>query len=219
MTHAVKASIDISKYLTAVLVTGSGGSGFLGGGNSGNLNGLLNTGTSVQYGTGSGGNAFLGTGGNGGSIMQVYLTGITTRSLGSNLTLSTGDGGFGLQGGNGGAIIGRGDETSPDAKFNKYTLSTGSGGDGITAGGDGGAMTSFLGQYGDAGFESNLFESLESAHYVTGDGGSAVAGTGGKGGAITSLSPAVGYNASGGEIILATGDGGDGLTRGPVAPF
>ena len=207
-------SITEIGFREAVFQAGSGGSGSLGGGNGGGLAGISTQGLTRGFTAGSGGDSLLGNGGNGGNYAGNFFDGINTRSDPSSLQVQTGDGGFGLRGGNGGRVLGGGDPNLPDTVVHELAVIGGSGGDGITAGGAGGGISKFQPQMGrGSGVEVIFAASL--LDFQGGLGGDAVAGVGGAGGAITSSSPTPGYNSFiTGSLILQGGVGGDGLTGG-----
>ena len=192
---------------------GSGGSGFLGGGNGGGLAGISTQGLTRFFTAGSGGDSLLGNGGNGGNYSGNFFDGINTKSDVSSLDVQTGDGGFGLRGGNGGQVLGAGDPKLPDTVVHELTVIGGSGGDGITAGGAGGGISNFQPQMGRG--DVPIILAASELDFQGGLGGDAVAGVGGAGGAITSSSPTPGYNSFiTGLLMLQGGVGGDGLTGG-----
>ena len=207
-------SITEIGFREAVFQAGSGGSGFLGGGNGGGLAGISTQGLTRFFTTGSGGDSLLGNGGNGGNYAGNFFDGINTRSDLSSLQVQTGDGGFGLSGGNGGRVLGGGDPNLPDTVVHELAVIGGSGGDGITAGGAGGGISNFQPQMG-RGSDVEVILAASLLDFQGGLGGDAVAGVGGAGGAITSSSPTPGYNSFiTGSLILQGGAGGDGLTGG-----
>lgn len=186
-----------------------GGDGFVNGGAGGGIRGVIVSfaeGTTALSGTtvllgGRGGDALLGVGGAGGSL-QNYSTA-------RGVFHTAGDGGNGMTGGAGGQV-------APGTLLGNFTnegssvsVQAGDGGRGVTRGGAGGQITGFVPRFlpltaGEGGL---LF-------YVSGDGGDAVAGVAGAGGAISNSSPFEADNNLVGPIVIQTGAGGDGLTGG-----
>ncbi|MDB6150785.1 MAG: Na-Ca exchanger/integrin-beta4 [Chthoniobacter sp.] len=202
---------DNDSYRGLIIFTaGQGGNGFSTGGNGGNV-----TGVSMRYaadhdGTfhtramlvgGDGGFGVSGSGGAGGSL--------TNNSIQSGQFFNAGNGGRGATGGNGGSIIGNGQQNFFDSEYAFITLETGVGGQGVKRGGDGGNVTNFaprfIGFFGSTGGE-----------YIinAGDGGTAVAGPGGRGGSVINSGPLNGINKLAGEIAVRAGDGGLGVIGG-----
>lgn len=201
-------SIVVNNFSSATFQAGQGGSGFLAGGSAGSLQGIATQGVSRTFNTFAGGNGLLGNGGNGGNISGLFYQGVNTLANPANLTLITGDGGFGLRGGTGGSVSGKGLADSPDVITSILNILAGDGGFGMLRGGNGGAISGFLPQMGvDPLWSASL-------SYETGSGGDAAAGVGGIGGTMSNSSPTSGYNLLSGGLELTTGDGGDGLTGG-----
>ena len=115
---------------------------------AGGLAGISTQGLTRFFTTSSGGDSLLGNGGNGGNYAGNFFDGINTGSDLSSLQVQTGDGGFGLSGGNGGRVLGGGDPNLPDTVVHELAVIGGSGGDGITAGGAGGGISKFQPQMG-----------------------------------------------------------------------
>ncbi len=209
---AIKLTVPAGKYVQPGEVkfnSGTGGSGYINGGNGGGIAGLFvrfAEGTEVYYTdtslySGDGGIGLTGRGGNGGSLSGF--------SVEAGYQYISGSGGWGTIGGNGGAI-------SPNSTLGEYSVSTsalevvtGRGGSGITAGGAGGSISSFEGKF--LKLTSGVGGWLL---YSTGAGGDAVAGTAGAGGNVTNSSPLSSFNNLAGFVNIATGDGGNGLTGG-----
>jgi hypothetical protein len=196
------------------LVAGDGGNGLTSGGNGGSLSGLRlqfdPTATTLSGGftlvAAQGGTGFFGKGGNGGSLSTFQA------QRGSNFV--AGDGGSGYQGGNGGTING----TSGTAGYTTYEseiyLVAGNGGSGVVSGGTGGNITGFAPLFPPPNGGSDIGFNGGYLSYTAGAGGSAMAGAGGTGGSVISSSPISTTNYLGGEIVIQSGEGGNGLSGG-----
>jgi hypothetical protein len=201
------------------LVGGDGGNGFLDAGRGGSVKGV-----SVRYSddvtvltstvsmfAGYGGDSASETGGAGGELAGF--------SLASGSVLFGGAGGRGYIGGAGGSVRG---DAFPDFVAVNGSVSQGSsiqyptviirggeGGAGQKTGGAGGGVIKvkarFLPIIGGAGGVLD---------YQAGDGGAAVAGQGGAGGSVQSVSPTADGNNLAGSISLRAGAGGAGGTGG-----
>ena len=196
-------SLTISGYPVR-LQSGEGGSGYLGGGKGGSISGIAAQGSDLTVISGAGGAAMAGSGGAGGTIGQLFFQGqgVLTR----NVVLTTGSGGFGLVGGAGGSILGRGDASTADIKdVLNLVVTAGDGGLGVTRGGAGGTITSFA---------SDFAIGVSRLELLAGDGGAAIGGIGGAGGAILSSAPKLNTSLISDPIVVESGDGGNGLTGG-----
>jgi hypothetical protein len=201
-------SLTVASFSGFFLTAGDGGSGFLKGGAGGVITGLqiaydtdvpTNVYLEASLTSGSGGDSIKSSGGAGGTISNNNINGGSVEFL-------AGDGGSGHSGGNGGAVIGSGSATLPDAYTYSITVSSGVGGNGISAGGAGGNILNF---------STQLLVSIGGIFsYTAGAGGDASAGTGGSGGGILNSSPLADSNGFGGTMYLQAGDGGSGLTGG-----
>jgi len=233
---AATSSVVTTGYDSGTLTTGKGGSGFTAGGQGGSFSGVA----SVFYSnpdaymtthlvTGDGGSSMRGTGGNAGGFSQVSIRGLKTNinDFAPLMYLRAGDGGFGLKGGDGGSLTGRGNATQglEDAGgFKAYTLAGGSGGEGISSGGAGGTIRSFLNLF-KVETDYGQYENVATAFYYGGNGGDSASGAGGVGGSILNSSPSsresflTGVQSIGGvvtasELFLGSGHGGSGITGG-----
>jgi hypothetical protein len=198
---------------------GLGGNGFLDAGRGGSVKGV-----SVDYAddvtvltssvglfAGAGGDSASATGGAGGELAGF--------SVATGTVFSGGAGGRGYVGGAGGAVRG---DAFPDFVANNGNVSQsantlesvvvvfgGVGGAGQKTGGAGGSVIKMKSRFlplvgGVGGFLS----------YEAGDGGSAVAGQGGAGGSLDTVSPTSDGNNLAGSIYLKAGSGGAGGTGG-----
>jgi len=222
---AATSSVVTTGYDSGTLTTGKGGSGFTAGGHGGSFSGVASVFYSnpdnfmtTQLVTGDGGSAMRGNGGNGGGFSQMSVRGLKTavNDYAPLMYLAAGDGGFGLKGGDGGTLTGRGNATAglEDAGgFKEYTLVGGDGGWGMNNGGTGGSIRSFLNLFK---VETNfgLYENVSLANYAAGNGGDSVSGTGGAGGSIDNSSPSSRENFLTGQLNLLAGLGGSGITGG-----
>jgi hypothetical protein len=188
---------------------GNGGSGFSAGGAGGSVSGVAaryvpDTGllaSSVELYGGDGGKALLGKGGAGGNISGLSI-----------LTLEgafAGNGGFGINGGAGGSILGNNQSSLYDARDSTVQLVAGNGGDGVKSGGAGGNISSFF-----SGFLAVAGGVGGFLNYQAGDGGNALAGKGGLGGSILNSGPDRTFNNLAGNITVHAGNGGSGLIGG-----
>ncbi len=204
-------ALEVAGFNSTTFLSGSGGGGFLSGGRAGGLFGIFTEGVTRTLTTQNGGSGLLGSGGAGGSISGIFFEGVNTKTELSNLTLVTGDGGFGARGGNGGFVLGKGDVKIPDVKVNGLDIVTGSGGFGTLAGGSGGFIGNFKNQ---AGTVNGGWIGPASLSFATGFGGGSSAGAAGHGGDISNSGPTADYNVLIGQVALSTGSGGSGLTGG-----
>ena len=200
------------------VITGIGGSGLITGGAGGNITNfdaeflsvIGGVGGSLTYDTGPGGSAAGGTGGAGGSISGSSPNS-SVNSLAGDITLFTGAGGTGLNGGAGGAITNFVNQpTSPDTIPSRLNVIAGNGGIGLDGiGGAGGTITNF--QSDATGLESGGLDALSGiVRIIAGVGGDSYSATGGTGGSIvnsTALSTST-------PIVVAAGAGGEGLLVG-----
>jgi hypothetical protein len=201
------------------LAGGDGGNGFLDAGRGGSVKGVsvrysndvtVLTSTVAMF-AGDGGDSASATGGAGGELAGF--------SLASGSVLFGGAGGRGYIGGAGGSVRG---DAFPDFVAVNGSVSQGSsiqyptviirggeGGAGQKTGGAGGGVIKvkarFLPIIGGAGGVLD---------YQAGDGGAAVAGQGGAGGSVQSVSPTADGNNLAGSISLRAGAGGAGGTGG-----
>lgn len=194
---------------------GRGGDGFSIGGVGGTVSGVavrFNPDAAIVRGSvllqgGDGGTGNSGAGGAGGNVAA------SSTVFGDMIA---GNGGAGLTGGKGGAILGHGIKGYPDNLTLSVFLQAGDGGDGIRSGGAGGAISNYHSQ-----FNVNLIGgSGGSIEYRSGKGGSASAGPGGIGGDILNVTSFAGSTVVGGDNLLAgdifmqAGDGGSGTVGG-----
>jgi hypothetical protein len=120
-----------------------------------------------------------------------------------------GNGGFGIDGGAGGSILGNNNPSLYDARDSSVELEAGRGGDGVKSGGAGGNISSFVvGFLPLSGGVGGLLD------YRAGDGGNALAGKGGAGGSVLNSGPDRTFNNLAGNISVQAGDGGSGLIGG-----
>lgn len=195
-------SLSINGYADVQLQSGTGGSGYLGGGKGGSISGVAVLANELIAVSGAGGSAMAGTGGAGGTISQIFFQGQGTNSA---VALSTGSGAFGLTGGAGGSILGRGDSFTTDVQgIVGLTVLAGGGGAGIARGGAGGSITNFTSDI----FAAGLLD------LRAGNGGSAVSGFGGNGGTILSSAPVPRTSLISDDLVVQAGNGGNGLTGG-----
>jgi hypothetical protein len=212
-TLAIQLPMDPTFEGTVEINAGNGGNGFTHAGTGGNLVGISVTyepGTTlltalVDLTAGNGGESLTGVGGNGGSESQLFVY--------SGEIFTAGNGGIGVVGGAGGAILGNPQSNLITAEANSITayvaVLAGYGASGITGGGSGGSINYF----------TNDFDALAGGVggtliFVAGSAGDAVAGTGGTGGSLFSDSPSNLDNNLAGPIYLLAGQGGNGLSGG-----
>jgi hypothetical protein len=194
--------LTINGYTTVPLQAGVGGSGYLGGGKGGSLSGIAVQANNLTANSGAGGAAVAGNGGAGGTISQLFFQGQDPNPA---VALTTGAGGFGLVGGAGGNILGRGDAFTADVQGLVGVIAVaGNGGLGITRGGAGGAITNFTSDI----FAAGLLD------LRAGNGGAAVGGFGGAGGAILSSAPVPLTSLISAPMVVQSGNGGSGLSGG-----
>ncbi|HZJ15483.1 MAG TPA: hypothetical protein VFD27_10550 [Chthoniobacteraceae bacterium] len=188
---------------------GDGGNGFSDGGIGGNI-----TGTTVRFSpqrqgafsttvfAGDGGFGVGGKGGDGGNLRS--------NSFDQGFQLTAGMGGRGRVGGTGGEIIGNGFAGFYDSNARTQELIAGTGGNGVKAGGNGGDIRDFHGDHSGRVTGSPI----GTLAYTAGSGGDAGSGPGGHGGDILDSSPLADAAFLGGDIYLAAGFGGNGVTGG-----
>lgn len=208
-------SINSFGHVLQGLLSGSGGFGLLGGGASGSISSVVVTSQTnfvppeVRVVTAAGGSSFLGAGGKAGNISQFDFR---TSLIGTTVifaddppvvTLRTGSGGFGLTGGSGGDVFGRGDAQFADTDSDSTIISTGQGGYGVSRGGDGGDVERLV----------SIFRPFGGVAVVTGDGADSAAGAAGAGGDLA-LRPSSLVNSLQSGLSLVAGAGGNGLAGG-----
>ena len=143
----------------------------------------------------------------GGSLSQMFVE--------TSQVFVAGNGGVGVVGGAGGAILGNttpGLITTNSADI-QIVVQGGAGASGITGGGNGGGINTFVADLLPVvGVSGNVGGEL--INFTGGNAGNAVAGRAGTGGSITDSSPTSFDNNLNGDIYLQGGNGGSGLYGG-----
>lgn len=200
---------------------GDGGQGITVGGKGGNVTNFYNEFLSIRgegglldYRGGNGGSAVAGRGGDGGSVISSNpARGENIDNyLGGDVALIGGAGGNGLTGGNGGSVKNFHNNTTNGSGPTAVSVIAGNGGTGIIGnGGTGGSIDDV--EITGSGKSSNLFYIFQGQNFnrfIAGNGGDSYGAIGGNGGTISSLN----VTSTGASIAIASGAGGDGLTKG-----
>lgn len=200
---------------------GDGGQGITVGGKGGSITNFYNEylairgeGGLLDYRGGNGGSAVAGRGGDGGSVLNsnpARGVGIDNY-LGGDVALIGGAGGNGLTGGNGGSVKNFHNNTTNGSGPTAVSVIAGDGGTGIVGnGGIGGSIDDV--EITGSGKSSNIFYIFQGQNFnrfIAGNGGDSFGSIGGNGGTISSLN----VTSTGASIAIASGAGGDGLTKG-----
>ena len=186
---------------------GAGGSGFINGGRGGGSRAFAH----VCFGNECTAGFVYLYGGAGGSRCSARVAPAAAANFYTErgFEFFGGDGGSGMTGGAGGGVQPNTLAGGSSNVSTYVTVQSGNGGRGVTTGGAGGNITGFI----------NDFQRLVTGqggwlYFITGDGGDALAGRAGAGGAILNSSPFQSNNNLVGPIIMWTGAGGNGLIGG-----
>jgi hypothetical protein len=218
---AANSAVTATGFAVTSFTSGAGGFGLLSGGRAGAISGVQATAyffrlspVSIDFATAGGGGSLLGAGGAGGRISQFsaaidFWANPERPDATPVITLTTGHGGSGRTGGDGGSVLGRSDGNVADIQTHRrqvtedeLNITTGHGGFGTNAGGRGGAATGLVTEFGGG-----------PVAIATGSGGYSAAGSGGAGGDLA-VRPSPLWNKLAGDLSLQPGDGGDGRSGG-----